>query len=170
MSEMRFERLDDRYLTQMMEIQNVCWEKEPGIFVKSSYEAYARAFEFDNFVVGALDGERLAGFLNCASHNRWSRMNLGRYLGYPPEKLDQVGHLNTVLMRPEYRGGGFAQRLVALAMNEFPARTRYLMATTSPENIAAQRILNGFGFSRQGGQIEVGGQRRLLFVHDRLPE
>lgn len=167
MNEVRLERLNEGYLDQMLKIQDVCWEKDSGIFVKSSRAAYARAFAFRNFVVGALDGDRLAGFLNCASHNRTSRMNLGRYLGYAPEALDRVGHLNTVLMLPSYRGLGLAQRLVQLAIDEFPPESRYLMATTAPENLAAQRILAGFGFSRQGGEILIGGQKRLLFVRDR---
>jgi len=167
MDDMRFERLDESYLNEMLEIQNACWEKEPGIFVTSSPEAYLRSFQFDNFVVGALDGARLAGFLNCAAHNRLSGMNLGRHLDYTPGMLDRVGHLNTVLMRPEYRGRGLSLKLVDMAITEFPPRVRYLMATTAPWNTAAQRILNDFGFDRRGGEIEVSGQRRLLFVRDR---
>lgn len=166
MDDMRFEKLDASYLNEMLEIQKVCWEMEPGIFVVSSPEAYLRAFEFDNFVVGALDGGRLVGFLNCAAHNRHSGMNLGRQLGYSPEMLDRVGHLNTVLMRPDHRGRGLALRLVEVAIGEFPPRVRYLMATTAPWNTAAQRILRDFGFDRRGGEIAVSGQRRLLFVRD----
>lgn len=167
MNAMRYKRLDASYLERMLEIQRECWDNDPGKFVKSSREAYTRAFEFDNFVVGALDGERLAGFLNCASHNRMSGKNLGRYLEYPPEMLDAVGHLNTVLMHPAYRGRGIAKHLVELAKIEFPTHIRYLMATTAPENTAAQRILRDFGFERQGEELTLGGQRRLLFVHDR---
>jgi ribosomal protein S18 acetylase RimI-like enzyme len=69
-------------------------------------------------------------------------------------------------MRPDHRGRGLALRLVEIAIREFPARARYLMATTAPENTAAQRILNDFGFDRQGDEVEVSGQRRLLFVRD----
>ncbi len=166
MEDMLFFRLDSSYIDEMLEIQRVCWEKEPGVFVASSPDAYLRSFEFENFVVGVSDGGRLVGFLNCAVHNRHSGMNLGRQLNYTPEMLDRVGHLNTVLMRPDHRGRGLALRLVRMAIQEFPARVRYLMSTTSPENTAAQRILNDFGFDRQGGELEVCGQRRLLFVRD----
>lgn len=166
MEETRLIRLDSSYIDEMLEVQKACWEKQPGIFVMSSPEAYLRAFEFDNFVVGALDGNRLAGFLNCAVHNRHSGMNLGRNLDYTPAMLDQVGHLNTVLMHPDQRGRGLARRLVKMAIREFPARVRYLMATTAPENKAAQRILNEFGFVCRGDEIKVSEQRRLLFVRD----
>ncbi len=166
MDDMRFAKLDETYMDEMLEIQKICWEKTPGLFVMSSREAYLRAFEFDNFVVGVIDGEHLVGFLNCAAHNRRSGMNLGRHLDYSPEMLDRVGHLNTVLMRPDHRGRGLALRLVEMAIREFPAHVRYLMATTAPWNTAAQRILNEFGFDRQGDEIEVSGQRRLLFVRD----
>lgn len=166
MDEVQFLKLDSGYIEEMLEIQRICWETEPGIFVASSQDAYLRAFEYDNFVVGVSDGGRLVGFLNCAAHNRHSGMNLGKHLGYSPEMLDRVGHLNTVLMRPDHRGHGLALRLVEMAIREFPPRVRYLMATTAPWNTAAQRILNDFGFARQGGEIEVSGQRRLLFVRD----
>lgn len=168
MEDMHYKKLDENYIGDMLEIQKICWAEDPGAFVLTSLEGYRRAFQFQNFVVGVLDGAQLVGFLNCAVHNRRSGMNLGRSLGYSPEMLDRVGHLNTVLMRPSHRGRGLALRLVERAIREFPANTRYLMATTAPWNAAAQRILNDFGFERAGDEIEISGQRRLLFVRDLL--
>jgi len=161
--EYHYSRLDAGHVEAILELQDRCWAHDQGIFILSSRALIERAFQFDNFALGAFADGELVGFVTCSVPGRRSRMNLGRHFGFSDEQLDRVGHANAMAIAPEHRRRGIGSRLFALAMGAFPERVEHIMTTTRLENALARQLLESRGL-RCEKIIETGGQRRAIYV------
>ena len=157
-----YKGLSEAHLDAMLALQCECLAEPGSRLMASSREAYERAFQFDNFAFGALLGGELVGFSSCAVHNRRSRMNLGRRLGFSDDQLDRVAHINAVLVSQAHRRRGIAAELIARSLDALPARCAFVLATTSPDNASVIRLLDRFGFHRVG-EGEFGGLPRAIY-------
>jgi len=168
--EYRYARLDAGHVDQILELQQRCWTHDQGVFILSSRQLFERAFQFDNFAFGVFLGEEMTGFITCSVPGRLSPMNLGRQFGFSDALLDRVGHANIMAIAPEHRRRGLASALFQLAMDAFPARCEWIMATTRLENALTRQLLERRMFHMEK-IIETAGQMRAIYVwHRTAPE
>jgi ribosomal protein S18 acetylase RimI-like enzyme len=166
--EYRYARLDAESVDQILELQARCWAQDQGIFILSSRALIERAFQFENFAYGAFDGEEMVGFITFSVPGHLARMNLGRHFDFTDAQLDRVAHANMMAIAPEHRRHGIGGSLFRLAMQTLPERVEYVMTTTKLENTLARKLLEKRGFV-EWNIIEIGGQKRVVYVQHRAP-
>lgn len=157
------EMLEAGQVDHMIALQRKCLEAG-GAFTPTSRQGYLRAFEFQNFCLGAWSPDRaqLLAFCNCSLPTARAAVNFGRGRVAPGE-LDVVGHLNTMLVHPDCRRQGLASELLRGAMAGLCRRgARHLFVITNPENLASAGLLCAFGFE-QMDFIWLHGQLKKLF-------
>ncbi len=116
-------------------------------FIPSSREVYQRAFQFQNFVFGVYsDKNELLAFCNCSIPTVASKINLGR--GILEEKcLDNVGHVNTIIVQRNCRRKGIGRKLILSALNEFKQKgMEYIFVVISPNNQSSLLLFHKMGF------------------------
>lgn len=113
--------------------------KDP--FTPSSRELYLRAFQFQNFIQGVFEDNHLIGYCNCSIPTSKSIMNLGRDIVANAE-LDNVGHVNTILISPQYRRRGFGNLLLNSSIECFSKnpQIKYVFTTIQTNNIASYEL------------------------------
>ena len=112
-------RLSKSSLNDILRLQSLAIANN-NPFTPSSRELYERAFRFRNFVYGIYDNqiEKLIGYCNCSIPTSKAKKNLGINLILTNE-LDYVGHINTILVAPQYRRHGYGELLLKQVITEF---------------------------------------------------
>lgn len=153
-------KLNEQHIDDMLMLQAQCLDND-DIFLPTSREGYLRAFQYDNFCYGYMEGEAMIAFLNCSVPTARSMLNLG--LGrLDGDELDHVGHMNTLLVRKGCRQRGIGRDMVSAVLDEFLRRDcRHIYVTASPVNSASLKLLDYMDF-RTVDAIELRGERRYL--------
>lgn len=133
-------------------------------FVDDDREYLEDHIERDGFTLLALHGADCAGFLmvDLPGHKE---KNLARDLGWPADLLDKCAHIDSVCVRPAYRGNGLQKLLV----REGEARLTemgipHFLATVHPENAASLKSLLALGYQIGATKDKYGGiPRHILF-------
>lgn len=139
-------------LDAMIQLQET--NKNNALFTPSRREVYEQAFNHQNFVFGLIDEDdnKLIGFCNCsvpAAYN--ARINLGKGI-IPDCELDAVGHVNTILIDREFRGGKYGSRLLKQVIQTFKNKpnVHYIFTTLNPTNEASYHLFSSNGFEEAG--------------------
>ena len=91
--------------------------------------------------------------------------NLGRDIGLSEEELNDVAHMDTVGVFPEYRGNRLQYRLMQNAENELREKGyRYLMCTVHPDNPYSRKNVIDQGYEPVKKALKYGGFLREIFV------
>lgn len=136
------------------------------IFIPSSRELYERAFQFKNFVFGIYtETNELIAFCNCSIPTHKAKKNLGRGI-VDDSVLDLVGHVNTIIVKHEYRRRGIGREILQSVIQEFrKAQIRYLFVMISPKNTASLSLFRSSEF-KLFQQIEYAGEDRYILRLD----
>lgn len=157
-------RLEEHNIDEMLALQKECLDNQDP-FLPTSYDGYIRAFRFLNFCFGFRDAPdaRLGAFLNCSIPTQRSAANLGRGR-LPPEELDAVGHMNTLLVRRNCRRHGVGRSLVQASISLLYERgCRHIYVTVSPDNTASLELLRTMDFVPVDTILLQGYDRKLLY-------
>ncbi len=141
------EQLAAGHVPGMLELQTHCL-KRGDLFTPTSEEGYLLSFRFRNFALGIWGEDRctLTAFLCCTIPSERASRNLGRGL-LPDEMLDEVGHMNTLLIRAEHRGRGLGKALVKSGIGRLrEGGAHYIFAVVSPGNAISRHMLSSLGF------------------------
>lgn len=96
--------------------------------------------------------------------------NLGRELGFSPEQLARVRHLESVFIRQESRGRKLAERLLRENLSRTEARGRDIfMATVWPGNASSLNLHMGLGLFIRGFAFKYGGRPRFILMGSPKP-
>lgn len=109
--------------------------KDEKLYVPSSVEDFEAILGGEGFAVGAKYNGSLVGFF-MAFFPGHSSKNLGLDIGLEKEVLDEVAHLECVVVDPKYRGHQLQQKMGDILIQNLKnqGKVRYLMATVSPYN------------------------------------
>ncbi len=129
-------------------------------FVDTDREFLENHLERDGFILVAMAGDECAGFVLVDLPGR-AEENLGRDLGWPEDALDISAHMDTVCVRPAFRGHGLQKRLVRAAEERLAGMgfTRFL-ATIHPDNVASLYSMLGLGYQVGATKRKYGGVLR----------
>ncbi len=132
-------------------------------FISSSIEVYQRAFQFQNFVFGiSSDEDELLAFCNCSIPTAASKINLGRGI-IDEEYLNNVGHINTIIVERSWRKKGRGKKLIQTVLNEFTQKgIRHIFVIVSPNNQASLLLFQSMGFCIIKNFLYKGYSRNLL--------
>lgn len=91
--------------------------------------------------------------------------NLGRDLDWPADVLEKCAHIDSVCVRPAFRGHGLQKRLGILAEQRLKEMgIERLLATVHPENAASLRSMLTLGFRIGTTNIKYGGLPRHVLL------
>lgn len=133
-------------------------------FVADDWEYVERHIDEEGFSLLARHDGECAAFL-IIDLPGGDEKNLGRDLGWPADVLKRCAHIDSVCVRPAFRGRGLQKRLVedAEIRLEGMGITRYL-ATVHPENTASLKSMLALGYQIGATKPKYGGlPRHILF-------
>lgn len=111
------------------------------------------------------DGVR-AGFLVVDLPGEAPR-NLGHDLGLPPEAIARSAHMDSVCVRPAYRGRGLQKRLMGAAEAALAGMgIRHCLATVHPDNAASLASFLSLGYEIAATKPKYGGLIRHIMRKD----
>ncbi len=147
----------------MLRLQQHCID-HGDLFTPTSERGYALYYQFHNFALGIWDSshQELNAFLCCAIPTHLASRNFGRGR-VRDDQLDAVGHMNTLLIRAEYRGQGCGKALMRMGIQRLKrGGACHIFAVVSPENAISAHMLDVLGFTLRE-RIELNGAPKLLF-------
>ncbi len=115
-------------------------------FVETDREFLENYLNHSLFIYLFMAGEDCAGFALIDLPGLHER-NLGRDLGWPDNALAKSAHIDSVCVRPAFRGKGLQKRLVRAAEERLRGMgiTRFL-ATIHPDNAASLSSMLALGY------------------------
>ncbi len=128
-------------------------------------EAFAeRHLEKEGFIlICQVDGEP-AAYLMVRLPGQ-AEDNLGRDAGVPADQLDQVAHMESVVVTERFRGRGIQKILLDRAEQEAIRRGYKLsMATVAPGNPASLRSFLALGYREVARKEKYGGLERCILL------
>lgn len=91
--------------------------------------------------------------------------NLGRDIGLEGEELNQVAHMESAVVLPEYRGRGLQLAMLQYAEEMIDtSKYKYLMATVSPDNPWSYHSLEKNGYELKLTKEKYGGFLRRIYL------
>lgn len=91
--------------------------------------------------------------------------NLGRDIGLEGEELNQVAHMESAVVLPEYRGRGLQLAMLQYAEEMIDkSKYKYLMATVSPDNLWSYHSLEKNGYKLKLTKEKYGGLIRRIYM------
>lgn len=155
-------RLDERFLGDMLSLQEECLAG--GDLLKPvSREEYLSAFYYTNFCYGWIAPNfDLIAFLTCTIKARSTEINFGRNR-IPPDQLDSIGHINSLLIRKSERNQGVEAGLIENSLQEFFRKgCTHIFFPVSAGNHSSVGLLKSMGFESMD-LIELRGEGERFF-------
>lgn len=133
-------------------------------FVDDTPEVIAERLQNGGFGCIARHGDEIAGFLLVDLPGEAAR-NLGNDLGWPKEERLKSAHVDTVCVRPAFRGHGLQKRLVAEGEKEMRRRgVVHSLATVHPDNVASLSSMLALDYQIVATKEKYGGLLRHVLV------
>lgn len=113
-------------------------------------------------LIMAMDGDRLAGAFDWIAPGL-DKFNYGHDLGLSEEQLMRCANMDSVAVRPEYRGQGLHRTLQAAAEQDaISAGYNILLCTIHPDNVYSLRNALHLGYEIAAKLPKYGSVRYLL--------
>lgn len=138
---------------------------DPSLFVCDDLEYVLEHVNKKGFIVKAENSARelVASFL--IRYPKLEEDNLGYDLGFSSEKLEEVAHMESVVVREDYRGSGIQQKMLQYAEKRIREDGyRYCMATVAPGNVFSKSNFLKQGYECKLTKLKYGGKERDILL------
>lgn len=113
-------------------------------------------------VLKAVADERIVGFLIIHVPGD-SKDNLGNQLHFEKKQLNEVLHMESMIVIPEARGAGIQRKLLLEAERMIPRdNDKYILATVHPDNVYSRRNFRQMGYEEAAFAKKYGGLPRII--------
>lgn len=139
--------------------------EDPSLFVCDDLKYVSEHINRKGFIVKAENGvgELVGSFL--VRYPKLEEDNLGYDLGFPYDKLEKVAHMESVVVREDYRGRGLQQRMLQYGEERVKLEGyQYCMATVAPENVFSKSNFLKQGYDRKLTKMKYGGKERDILL------
>lgn len=93
--------------------------------------------------------------------------NLGRDIGMNQQQLNQVVHMESAVVHPEYRGNGLQLAMLKYAEGLIDkSKYKYFCATVSPDNPWSYRAFENNGYQLKITKEKYAGLMRRIYVKE----
>lgn len=158
-------RLDERFVDDMLLLQEE-YRAGKDLLQPAGREEYLGAFYYKNFCFGwVAPNFELIAFLNNSIPTRSAEINFGR-TRIPPDQLDCVGHMNSLLIRKSEKRQGVEAGLVVRSLQEFLRKgCTHIFFPVCAGNLSLINLLKSMGF-KPLDMIELHGESKQLFYRN----
>lgn len=132
----------------------------PTIFCRDEQDYLAAHVHGQGFILLA-EEEGLAGML-LVRFPQLAEDHLGWDLGWPPKRLLQACHMESLAVHPRYRGRGLQRQLLQAAEERMGERCGECLATVAPENAVSLRNFLQMGYTIVAQVRKYGGYDRYI--------
>lgn len=165
--DMRFLDLD--HLQEVIKFQEamLSYQGNKSQFFPLTEGEFKKVFGKQGKLLGVFDDQRFIGF-HAALFPHDLTENLGRDAGMEKRELDQVAHLESVAIHPDYRGNRLQYLMATFLIEYIKEHTnyRYLFETIAPDNFASIKNTLKTGMFIIQLSKKYGGLQRYLFYRD----
>jgi len=93
--------------------------------------------------------------------------NLGRDIGMKQEQLNQVVHMESAVVLPQYRGRGLQQAMLKYAEQVIDkSKYKYFCATVSPDNPWSYHVFEKNGYQLKITKEKYAGLMRRIYIKE----
>lgn len=158
-----FAEKEDISVIEEMMSEAYCQIENPDWFYSDDAETLKRHIEEEGFILKAVVSGEIAGFL-MIRYPKTSDDNLGSYLSLSTEEKNLVAHMETAVVRKEYRGRGFQKKLMEEGERRLKQKGyKYLMGTAHPDNVYSVNNFLKLGYEIVAEDMKYGGLPRYIF-------
>lgn len=138
--------------------------RDKTLYVCDDLDYVKHYIQADGFGVVACNEEQaIVGIFLCRFPGR-EENNLGRDIHLAETELDQVVHMESAAVLPEYSGNHLMERMTGYAQELIDrGKYRYLLATVSPDNPASFKTLEKCDFQAVMTKEKYGGLMRRIY-------
>lgn len=153
----------DEILALQNEIINLMQDKQ--IYLASTKEDLLHDFEKDNIILGYMTPAQELVAVVIYLKEGYDTSNYGYDLGIEGEALLNIGQVDTVLVKPDYRGNNL-QYIMCQLVEELARETNTSMicATASPFNPFSVNNFLKLGYEIKADKLKYGGLRRYVLA------
>lgn len=148
----------------MLSVYNALEDK--SVFVCEDIEYVKHNIEEHGFSVVAETEDGIIAGVFIFEYPDMDMSNLGRDIGLLESELGKVVHMDTVVVRPEYRGRRLQIRMLEFAEGIIDVRYRYYMATAAPYNKPSITSFLKSGYRVVKVTEKYGGFIRAILLKD----
>ena len=137
--------------------------EHPEYYVIDDRDYVARHISQEGFTLLWMEDETVAGFLIVHLPRPGEEHNLGNDLGFPPEALPLVAHMESAAILPQFRGKGIQKKLITAAEAcVAELGYRYSLCTVHPDNLPSLRSLLSLRYEVADTRLKYGGKLRHI--------
>lgn len=156
------------HLSQIIRLQDIVVENLnlSDIFQSDSREFLKDELKKGGKVIGVFTEDDLIAY-RFITMPKGESMNLGVDLGLPKKMLERVGHLETTIVHPDYRGNGLQRKTLYHALEIFNELDyNHICSTISPENYHSLKNIMSGGLVIKKLKEKYGGKLRFVLHRD----
>ena len=139
--------------------------EDKSLFICDDLDYVKKCLNETGFAVVACNscGKIIASFIFEVPGD--SSHSYGKDIGLPESKLEQIIHMLSVVVLPEYRGNHLQERLLKYGESLINT-TQYniFMATVSPDNPASYKTFEKLGYKNVLTKEKYGGFKRRIYM------
>lgn len=150
----------DDIIQMMMELYEQIPSKE--WFYPDKEEDVRWFLNESGFALKAMSDDKMIGFFFGYAPGL-ERENMGEYMHMSEKELRKVGHMETAMVVPAFRGRGLQARLMEFAEQEFKRRGYvHMFGTVHPDNVYSVKNFEKRGYRVVKETNKYGGLRRYV--------
>ena len=140
--------------------------QDPELYAPASADLLSERLSKEQFVIGVLTEKRLIAF-GIIHIPGDAEDNLGRDIGMPEAMLNNVAHLQFIVVHPHYRGNSFQKKLAKNLLNVIEDMGyEHVLGTISPKNYFSLRNMLELDFVVKEIKIKYGGMLRCIIYRN----
>ncbi len=159
------------YLPEIINLQDVVVKdlKTSEIFQADNREFFKNELKKGGKIIGVFTDNDLIAY-RFITMPKGDSMNLGLDLELSKNELDKVGHLETTIVHPDFRGNGLQSKTLFVALDIFKYFEHYhICSTISPKNYHSLNNVMAGGLVIKRLKNKYGGKLRYI-LHRNLAE
>lgn len=136
------------------------------IFQSDDKEFFKDELEKGGKIIGVFAEKELVAY-RFITTPKGESMNLGVDLQLPKKEIHKVGHLETTIVHPDYRGNGLQRKTLVVALDIFKyLEYRHICSTISPKNYHSLKNVMSGGLVIKSLKDKYGGKLRFILHRD----
>ncbi|MPQ43066.1 GNAT family N-acetyltransferase [Clostridium tarantellae] len=165
--EVYLKELDLSYINKIMELQNIVLQglEDRQLYVPTNREEFISYLNSHGKILGCVTEEDELIAFGVYLKRGYDKSNYGYDVGIEGEELLKVGHIDTTIVKEEYRGNSL-QKIICKVLEEIGKEqgTPIMCATASPYNKFSVNTFIKLGYEIKADKIKYGGLRRYVLI------